>query len=320
MNRTRLDAAMAADGIPPVPTDDRATKLLSHHLGSAAAAVWSNMHIRTDVDDQQRTEHIYPQRVPSHAADRVAETGVSYARDLFAEVLQSVALMHLFQPTPRVHVTRNLVSQFWSSQMLRARGVFPDTPKLDVDEVLGGGQVAGVVLVQPRGGGVATPPLHPRVFLDEIRRLERARGEPFAALYLVSDDPTEVDRLTALSQRTMNHTAEMSTDEELQAAYATNDDDAITRAVLKGRWLLHNHLAPAACIDPASPQGAESLLVSVSFLIHHACATVGHAQASVARFLQHANRAREQRRQKSQEAAYVKRAPHVSIAGDTAKD
>lgn len=85
-----------------------------------------------------------------------------------------------------------------------------------------------------------------------------------------------------------------STPEEIKAAYESKNEDQIVHALLKGRWVTHNILSPAACFDPAARQGFESFLASMDYLIYYNVFIVGHENSNVSRFLARALFAKNQ--------------------------
>jgi hypothetical protein len=313
MNQTELAMAAAEDSAS-APTTPR-PQLRSTSLGGAAGSVWRHVsmdaaahsyeHIYSDHSDLTTGEKIADASRTHSVANPTKQSSVTLGvRDsMFEEWYETMSMAFFFQPIARIQVMRNVVSQYWASQMLRRQGVYPDTADLDVDGVLGDGQV-GAVMIR-RGdkcvddayclahGGKFRPS---GLFLHEIRQQEIRQGKPFAALYLLSDDVEELNRLLSYSRVASDPTEQVSTEAEIGAAYASKDDDAIARAILKGRWLLFNHLAPPLCFNPSTRPGFESFLVSMTFLIHHQCFVVGHESSNVSWFLARVLYAVRQRR------------------------
>ena len=308
MNQTILAALVEAEGTS-------IESLVSTSVGAAAGAVWQ--HVRAGLDGADHTnEHIYTQgwdpKLPTTAREVASKSPLTTAGGSVADVgpnpldvrsamftndfLETMANAWFFTPAARIVAMRNAVSEFWAGQMLRRQGIYPESePRqqpVDLQQLLGDGQIGAIMM--RRGdkcrddlyclshGGKFRPA---GLFLHAIRLLEQRRGAPFKALFLMSDDSAELQRLLSYSRVGTDPDEQPSTEFEIEAAYASGSDDAIARAILKGRWLLYNHLAPPLCFNPSTRSGFEGFLVAMSFLLHHNCRVVGHESSNVSWFL-----------------------------------
>jgi hypothetical protein len=272
--------------------------LKSTSLGAAAGAVWR--HFDSLAVDPS-SGHIY-----TSLRDALPE----YAYEEFFEIL---AYAYFFQPLPRIQVMRNLVSTYWAGMIARSAGDWPDSgsPQFDPDRFFSNGQVGAVMIrrgdkcvedpwCQQHGGTYRPAALFLLGLIEEERRV----GRRFKAIFLMSDDRDELVRLIGMSHihsiervRGQAGAEPESTDEEIDAAIASHDDNTIVRAILKGRWLLYNQLTPPACFDPTPRWGFESFLTSVAFILHHNVFTVGHENSNVSYFLARVLYAQNQQRQ-----------------------
>ena len=259
--------------------------LTSTSLGAAAGLVWKHFdHQAVD----QSSGHIYSQ---------LSDTKPEWAYEEFFETL---AYAYFFQPLPRVQVMRNLVSTYWTGMIARSAGQWPDSgaAAFDPDLYLSNGQV-GAVRIR-RGDKCGEDQFckfkgHFRpaaFFLLALIEEERRVGKRFRAFFLMSDDPVELTRLSAMSsvhsiERVRGQAGPQpeSTDAEIDAAIATKDDETIVRAILKGRWIIYNQLAPPVCDQPFDRWSYEAFVTSSSFILHHNVFTVGHENSNVDFFL-----------------------------------
>jgi hypothetical protein len=247
-------------------------------------------------------EHIYAIDQDGLVPDDDQFRGTAPQRSaMWQEFFEQMASAFFFQPNARIHMMRSLVSDFWRTQMMRQQNIYPSEEELDPSKPNPLDNSAGIFMRRGdkcpddsyctkhgkyRGFGLFAH----GVYLEEQRR-----GKSFSSIFIMTDDgPAFADLLNQLIEHRGDTISDVkdvfritpqSTKEEIEAALRTGDDLTIAKAILKGRWVTHNSLAPASCFDPANRQGFEGFLVSLQYLLHHNAFIIGHESSNVMLFM-----------------------------------